>query len=60
MRQKIEAVYEDGLLRPLEPLNLADHQRVSVTVEAATELTGLTTMPLNGPGGKASRPFLWN
>ena len=30
----LEAVYEQqGVLRPLEPLALAEHQRVSVTVE---------------------------
>jgi predicted DNA-binding antitoxin AbrB/MazE fold protein len=34
MRQQIEAVYENGLLRPLEPLHLSDHERVSVTVES--------------------------
>jgi predicted DNA-binding antitoxin AbrB/MazE fold protein len=29
----LEAVYEQGVLRPLEPLALAEHQRVRVTVE---------------------------
>jgi predicted DNA-binding antitoxin AbrB/MazE fold protein len=28
-----EAVYEQGVLRPLEPLALAEHQRVHVTVD---------------------------
>ena len=28
----VEAVYENGVLRPLEPLPLKEHQRVSVTV----------------------------
>ena len=28
-----EAVYEQGVLRPLEPLILAEHQRVHVTVD---------------------------
>jgi predicted DNA-binding antitoxin AbrB/MazE fold protein len=36
MTQKIDAVYENGLLRPLETLNLADHERVSVTVETSS------------------------
>ncbi len=35
MRQRIDAIYEDGLLRPLEPLQLSDRERVSVTVESA-------------------------
>lgn len=29
----LDAVYEQGVLRPLEPLALAEHQRVRVTVE---------------------------
>ena len=28
-----EAIYEQGVLRPLEPLALAEHQRVHVTVD---------------------------
>jgi predicted DNA-binding antitoxin AbrB/MazE fold protein len=31
--QKIEAIYENGVLQPLEPLNLTDHQRVCITVD---------------------------
>lgn len=34
MRQKIDAIYEDGLLKPIDPLNLSDHERVSITVES--------------------------
>jgi predicted DNA-binding antitoxin AbrB/MazE fold protein len=32
MIKQIEAVYENGLLRPLEALPLAEHQHVQVTV----------------------------
>jgi predicted DNA-binding antitoxin AbrB/MazE fold protein len=32
MVQHIEAVYENGVLRPLEPLDLLDSQRVTITV----------------------------
>lgn len=32
MVKTVSAVYEDGILRPSEPLPLAEHQRVSVTV----------------------------
>ncbi len=28
----IQAVYEDGVLKPLEPLDLPDHLRVRVTI----------------------------
>ena len=33
MSTAIEAIYENGLLRPLEPLALAEHTRVRVSVE---------------------------
>ena len=32
MTRQVEAVYENGVLRPLEPLPLKDRQKVSVTV----------------------------
>ncbi len=32
MTRQVEAVYENGVLRPLEPLPLDEHQRVTVTV----------------------------
>jgi predicted DNA-binding antitoxin AbrB/MazE fold protein len=33
MVRQLEAVYERGMLRPLEPLALAEHQRVRLTLE---------------------------
>jgi predicted DNA-binding antitoxin AbrB/MazE fold protein len=32
MSKRLEAVYENGVLRPLEALDLHEHQRVSVVV----------------------------
>ena len=32
MRQQVEAVYEHGVLRPLEPVTLAEAQHVSLTI----------------------------
>lgn len=32
MLLELEAVYENGVLRPLEPMKLAEHQRVRLTV----------------------------
>jgi predicted DNA-binding antitoxin AbrB/MazE fold protein len=39
MSKRVAAVYENGVLRPLEPLDLREHQRVTVIVapEAASE-----------------------
>ena len=36
MSQRLEAVYENGILRPLEPLNIREHQRVTVTISPVT------------------------
>jgi predicted DNA-binding antitoxin AbrB/MazE fold protein len=32
MARKLEAVYEGGVLRPVEPLRLDEHQLVSVMI----------------------------
>jgi predicted DNA-binding antitoxin AbrB/MazE fold protein len=32
MTREVEAIYEDGVLKPVEPLHLAEKQRVKVTV----------------------------
>lgn len=32
MTRSLQAVYEKGVLRPLEPLSLEEHQQVTVTV----------------------------
>lgn len=37
MTQTVEAIYEDGVLKPLTPLQLPEHQRVSVTIEDLPE-----------------------
>jgi predicted DNA-binding antitoxin AbrB/MazE fold protein len=37
MTQQIHAIYEDGVIKPLEPLHFAEHQRVRVSVSADTD-----------------------
>jgi predicted DNA-binding antitoxin AbrB/MazE fold protein len=37
MTKQVEAIYEDGMLRPLEPLPLEEHQRVRVTVSSLSD-----------------------
>jgi predicted DNA-binding antitoxin AbrB/MazE fold protein len=32
MRKSLQAIYENGVLRPLEPLGLQEHQQVAITV----------------------------
>ena len=38
----VEAVFENGILRPLQPLPLAEHAKVSVTVEEVKSWTEKT------------------
>ncbi len=40
MTQTIEAIYQKGVLRPLEPLALVDGQHVSMTLEIETATKG--------------------
>ena len=32
MTQEVEAIYEHGVLRPLKPVSLTEHQRVRLTI----------------------------
>jgi predicted DNA-binding antitoxin AbrB/MazE fold protein len=45
----VEAIYEDGVLRPVPPLPLAPHQRVTVTVEMPTEAAAPPELPALEP-----------
>jgi predicted DNA-binding antitoxin AbrB/MazE fold protein len=48
MSRQLEAVYEHGVLRPLEPLGLAEHQRVRLTIEEKpARLTWESAEPVN-------------
>jgi len=33
MESIFEAIYEDGVLKPLEPIKLPEHQRVKITIQ---------------------------
>ena len=46
MSRHLEAIYEQGVLRPLEPLALAEHQRVRLTLDEKP-LSWLSTEPVN-------------
>lgn len=37
MTKQVEAIYEDGMLRPLEILPLEEHQHVKVTVSSLSD-----------------------
>jgi predicted DNA-binding antitoxin AbrB/MazE fold protein len=40
MEMQVDAVYENGVLKPLQPLGLAEHEHVSVTVIKAAPAPG--------------------
>ena len=40
MEMQVDAVYENGVLRPLQPLGLAEHEQVSLTVIKAAPAPG--------------------
>jgi predicted DNA-binding antitoxin AbrB/MazE fold protein len=44
MSQFIEAIYENGVLRPLTPLELPDRAHVAITVSEPTESSGTTLL----------------
>ena len=49
MARWLEAVYEQGILRPLKPLDLAEHQRVHLTLEEGPgRLSWESPEPMNG------------
>src|SRR5262245_20355198 len=41
MAREIDAIYENGLLRPLEPLDLEEQQRVRITIDNVYPLADL-------------------
>lgn len=48
MATQLEAVYERGVLRPIEPLVLSEHQRVRLTLEEnPSPLSWESTEPVN-------------
>jgi predicted DNA-binding antitoxin AbrB/MazE fold protein len=48
MSRQLEAVYEHGVLRPLEPLGLVEHQRVRLAIEEKpARLTWESAEPVN-------------
>jgi predicted DNA-binding antitoxin AbrB/MazE fold protein len=41
MAREIDAIYENGVLRPLEPLDLEEQQRVRITIDNGDLLANL-------------------
>lgn len=48
MFRNIEAVYQDGVLKPLSPLKLKEHERVRITVEGEKSVVRATSGIFSG------------
>ena len=44
MPLQVDAVYENGVLRPLQPLDLKEHEHVVVSVEKATSASSRSSL----------------
>lgn len=48
MPRNIEAVYEDGVLKPLSPLNLKEHEKARITLEEGVSVVRATSGIFSG------------
>ena len=53
MPKNIEAVYEDGVLKPLSPLSLKEHEKVRLTLEGGESIARSTSGMFDGLDDKA-------
>jgi predicted DNA-binding antitoxin AbrB/MazE fold protein len=48
MPRNIEAIYEGGVLRPLSPLKLKEHEKVRITLEEGASVVRATSGMFTG------------
>lgn len=56
MARQLEAIFEHGVLRPLEPLTLPEHQRVRLTID---EQPGQASLPGAKPANERAAELEW-
>ena len=55
MRTQLQAIYENGVLRPLHPIALREQQRVTLTIEEDLgSAAGSGSLPAAPPGAELS------
>jgi predicted DNA-binding antitoxin AbrB/MazE fold protein len=54
----IEAVYENGVLKPMQPLPLAEHEKVQITVKTATSRVRQTAGLIGWTGSQEDADFV--
>ena len=57
MSQRVTAIYENGVLRPLVPLDLPEHARVELNVEAAPSVNAQAVRDALRRGGASVSPL---
>ena len=57
MTLTVEAIYENGVLKPAQPLALKEHEKVSITIRPATSLAKQTAgmVPWTGAADELKR-----
>ena len=52
MAKTVEAIYEDGVIKPLIPLNIPEHKKIRLTIEEdsreLSEIISLASMVYDG------------
>jgi len=54
MTLTIEAIYENGVLKPVQPLALKEHERVQLTAHTASNWVSETAGMIKGTGDDAT------
>jgi predicted DNA-binding antitoxin AbrB/MazE fold protein len=54
----VEAVYENGVLKPVHPLPLEEHQKVQITVKAAISRVRQTAGMMGWTGSQEDADFV--
>ena len=54
----VEAIYEDGVLKPAQPLPLKEHEKVRVTVQAAVGRVRQTAGLIGWTGSQEDADFV--
>jgi predicted DNA-binding antitoxin AbrB/MazE fold protein len=54
----IEAVYEDGVLKPAQPLPLKEHEKVQLTIKPATSRVRRTAGMIGWTGSQEDADFV--
>jgi predicted DNA-binding antitoxin AbrB/MazE fold protein len=54
----IEATYENGVLKPAQPIPLKEHEKVTITIQPAISLAKKTAGMIPWPGDEATLELL--